>query len=275
MSSSTPYFVLCVDDEPSGLGLREVILQRKGYTVFTAENASDALAIFNSRDVDIVVTDHLLGRTTGTVMAKEMKRLKPRVPIIVLSGTTDTLEDIEIADAFLSKAEGPEILLSKVKELASRSRMTRVSSVADLTMEEELVATPSETLQLLAAIVESSNDAIFSKALDGKILTWNRAAETMYGYRADEIIGKSVSILQPADRRSEVHEMVERLKNGQKVEHLETTRVAKTAIYSPCRLPYRPFGMPKAGSSAPPPSRTILPAQSLPSNRYETLKNWR
>src|ERR1700676_5027313 len=131
-------------------------------------------------------------------MTKEMKRLKPHVPIIVLSGTTDTPEGIEIVDAFLSKADGPESLLAKVEELAVRSRTTRASSVAELPKEEKRFSTQSATLQLLAAIVESSDDAIFSKTPDGTIMTWNKAAESMYGYHAAEIIGKSVSILQPS-----------------------------------------------------------------------------
>jgi PAS domain S-box-containing protein len=227
MSISPPYLVLCVDDEPSGLQLRQLILERKGYLVSTASTAPAALALFISRDFDLVVTDHLLGRETGTAMAQQMKRLKPDVPIIVLSGATDSPEGIEIADSFLSKAEGPESLLAKVHELAGRSRRMRVSSVARPLKEEKLFSTQSETLQLLAAIVESSDDAIFSKTLDGSIMTWNHAAEKIYGYHADEIIGRSVSLLQPTDRLGELRTILERLKNGKKVDQFETMRVAK------------------------------------------------
>lgn len=191
----------------------------------TAETVSKALALFKSRDFDLVITDHLLGRDTGTAMAKEMKRLRPTVPIIVLSGATDTPEDIATADAFLSKAEGPEVLLAKVKELAVRSRTARASR-ADLPEKESLLTEPG-TLQTLAAIVESSDDAIFSKTLDGTIMTWNKAAEGIYGYLAEDIIGRSVLLLEPSDRGGEVHNILERLKNNQKVDHFETTRVAK------------------------------------------------
>ena len=81
-----------------------------------------------------------------------------------------------------------------------RSRATRASGIADLPKEEKQFSTQSETLQLLAAIVESSDDAIISKTLDGTVMTWNKAAERMYGYRAEEIIGKSISLVQPTDR---------------------------------------------------------------------------
>ena len=136
--SSPPvsYSVLCVDDEPSGLNLRQLILERKGYLVSTARTASEGLALFKAKEFDLVVTDHLLGRDTGTAMAKEMKRLSPFVPIIVLSGATDTPEGIEIADAFLSKAEGPERLLTKVHEFVTRSRAARASGSADPSKEE-------------------------------------------------------------------------------------------------------------------------------------------
>jgi len=125
---SAPYFVLCVDDEPSGLTLRQLILERKGYLVATARTASEDLALFKAGDFDLVVTDHLLGRDTGTAMAKEMKLLRSFVPIIVLSGATDTPDSIEIVDAFLSKAEGVECLLAKVREFPLRSRAARADS---------------------------------------------------------------------------------------------------------------------------------------------------
>jgi PAS domain S-box-containing protein len=58
--------------------------------------------------------------------------------------------------------------------------------------------------KLLASIVDSSDDAILSKTLDGVITTWNKAAERIYGYQAEEIIGHSISLLMPPDRRGEM-----------------------------------------------------------------------
>jgi PAS domain S-box-containing protein len=226
MAASTPYRVLCIDDEPSGLKLRKLILERKGYTVSTADNASEALATFKSGNFNIVITDHLLGRETGAAMAKEMKKLRPDTPIIMLSGVADAPTDSNI-DAFLSKAEGPECLMAKVHEFAVRSQSLEFGRTGGLPQGRKRLSTQGDTQQLLAAIVESSDDAIFSKSLDGTITSWNHAAEKIYGYRADEIIGKSVSLLQPPDRLGEVHEILERLKNGHKVDQFETTRVAK------------------------------------------------
>ena len=81
--------------------------------------------------------------------------------------------------------------------------------------------------RLLASIVESSDDAIFSKTLDGIITTWNKAAERIYGYQAAEIVGQPVSVLMPRDRANEMTEIVERIRNGERVDQYETTQRTK------------------------------------------------
>jgi diguanylate cyclase (GGDEF)-like protein/PAS domain S-box-containing protein len=85
----------------------------------------------------------------------------------------------------------------------------------------------SDAHQQLAAIVESSDDAIFSKSTDGTILTWNRAAERLYGYRADEVVGRPVAILAPMDRAEEMDDILDRVADGQRIEHLETVRMRR------------------------------------------------
>jgi PAS domain S-box-containing protein len=84
-----------------------------------------------------------------------------------------------------------------------------------------------ETSSRLAAIVESSDDAIVSKALDGTVLTWNAAAERMYGYQAAEIVGRSIYDLVPNDLRSEEESILKRVGRGEHVAHYETRRCRK------------------------------------------------
>jgi PAS domain S-box-containing protein len=79
----------------------------------------------------------------------------------------------------------------------------------------------------LAAIVESSDDAIISKDLNGIITTWNTGAERIFGYAAWEVIGRSVTILGPPDRLDEVHGILERIRRGERVHHFETVRRRK------------------------------------------------
>lgn len=83
------------------------------------------------------------------------------------------------------------------------------------------------TAYLLAAIVDSSFDAIVSKNLDSIIQTWNAAAQRMFGYTAEEAIGQSVMMLIPPDLRSEETEIISRIRRGERVESFETVRVRK------------------------------------------------
>src|SRR5579884_189268 len=93
----------------------------------------------------------------------------------------------------------------------------------------------------LAAIVENSIDAIFSKDLDGVIQTWNRGAERLYGYTAEEAVGQSVRMLVPEDRIDEWYAIVQRLRCGESVERLETERVRKDGQRIPVALTVSPL----------------------------------
>jgi PAS domain S-box-containing protein len=79
----------------------------------------------------------------------------------------------------------------------------------------------------LAAIVESSDDAIVTKDLNGIIVTWNKGAERLFGYTADEVIGKPVNILIPPERDDEEPTILERIRRGKRVDHYETVRRRK------------------------------------------------
>ena len=84
-----------------------------------------------------------------------------------------------------------------------------------------------EARSRLAAIVASSDDAIIGKTLDGTITNWNSGAENIYGYAADEVLGCPITVLVPADRPSEVPNILELVKRGEKIDHYETVRVRK------------------------------------------------
>jgi PAS domain S-box-containing protein len=84
-----------------------------------------------------------------------------------------------------------------------------------------------DELLRLASIVESSDDAIISKDLRGIIMSWNRGAEQIFGYAAEEMIGKPVTILIPPDRQDEEPRILERIRAGKKIDHFETVRQPK------------------------------------------------
>src|SRR5215216_1619976 len=79
----------------------------------------------------------------------------------------------------------------------------------------------------LSAIIESADDAVISKTLDGIITSWNKGAERIFGYTADEVIGKPVTVLIPADHENEEPTILARLRAGDRIEHYETIRVRK------------------------------------------------
>ena len=93
----------------------------------------------------------------------------------------------------------------------------------------------------LAKAVESSDDAIISKDLNGIITSWNRAAERIFGYQADEIIGKSIRILIPADRQDEEDVVLSRIRAGQTITHFETIRQRKDGTLIPISLTVSPI----------------------------------
>jgi PAS domain S-box-containing protein len=85
----------------------------------------------------------------------------------------------------------------------------------------------SRLSSLLAAIVDSSDDAVVSKNLDGTITSWNKSAERMFGYTAAEAIGQSITLIIPRGRREEEVEILGRISRGERVDHFETVRVRK------------------------------------------------
>jgi PAS domain S-box-containing protein len=95
-------------------------------------------------------------------------------------------------------------------------------ATGDLSMEQI-----REARNFLASIVDSSDDAIISKDLDGYILSWNKGAERLYGYTSKETIGKHVSMLTPPDRPDEIPAIMNRLRRGELIDHYETVRVKK------------------------------------------------
>lgn len=94
---------------------------------------------------------------------------------------------------------------------------------------------------LLAAIVNSSDDAIISKKLDGTITSWNNGAQRLFGYAPEEIVGQSIFKLIPADRRDEEPRIIERLTKGERVDHFETIRVKKNGELFPISLTISPI----------------------------------
>jgi PAS domain S-box-containing protein len=97
------------------------------------------------------------------------------------------------------------------------------------------------TARLLASIVESSDDAIIGKSLDGVIQSWNAAAERLFGHTAEQAVGRHISLLIPAERLAEEDTIIARLKTGQRIDHLETERLGTDGRRIPVSLTISPI----------------------------------
>ena len=138
-------------------------------------------------------------------------------------------ERVEHFETFRARKDGTKfevsLSLSPIKDAAGRiigvSRVPR-----NITERREA----ERATGLLAAIVDCSDDAIVSKTLDGVISSWNKSAERMFGYTAEEAVGKHISLIIPLDRREEETRILEQLRRGERVDHFETVRVRKDGV---------------------------------------------
>jgi PAS domain S-box-containing protein len=119
------------------------------------------------------------------------------------------------------------VVLSAIRDVSERKRIEHEL----LNANEELRLRKDRQLweyqNRLALIVDSSHDAIIGKNLDGIITSWNNAAERIYGYTAEEVIGRTIAVLAPADRKDEIAGILQDIREGRPVEHFETIRVTK------------------------------------------------
>jgi len=101
---------------------RRLLLSIAGYTVLTAESGDVALRLFNCNHVDLVLTDHLLPDLTGAQLASEMKRRKPEVPIVLLTGLVEPPSEFKYADLLLTKGMTPPEFLAAIAKLLSKGQ---------------------------------------------------------------------------------------------------------------------------------------------------------
>lgn len=112
--------ILCIDDEELGLRVRKIVLERAGYRVEAAVNGQLGLSIFEKQRVDLVVLDYYMPGMHGGAVAEEMRRLRPEVPIILLSAYINLPpEVVRTVDCTVLKGDGPEVLLTRIKDLLS------------------------------------------------------------------------------------------------------------------------------------------------------------
>ncbi|SRR6266403_3559340 len=115
--------LLCVDDNQSSLDICKIILEDFGYEVSTASSAREGLEIFVSNVIDAVILDYQMPEMNGELVAAEMRRKKPQVPILMLSGCVSVPETaLQLVDGYIAKGDPVEFMLLAVHQVLSRGK---------------------------------------------------------------------------------------------------------------------------------------------------------
>src|SRR5271169_5839642 len=133
---------------------------------------------------------------------------------------------VEISLSPVTTGDGM-IVLSVIRDISDRKRIEEELRRANEELDRKRSRELRDSENRLALIVDSSQDAIIGKNLDGTVTHWNKGAEHIYGYTAQEMIGRPISVLAPKDRADEIPAILEKIRHGQRVEYFESVRVTK------------------------------------------------
>jgi PAS domain S-box-containing protein len=218
-----PLRVLLVEDSDRDAELMVHHLESSGYKVHhqRVHNAATMEAALGREQWDLVLCDYVLPGFDVAPAIDLLKSKKLDLPFIVVSGTVGEELAVEVMKAgahdFIVKDKLARLAPAIEREL--REAQVRVQRAADL-----------EKLFYLAAIVDSTGEAITSQNMDGIITTWNAGARQLFGYTEAEAVGKSISIIMPESLHPTRHEIFETLKAGKSIEPFETKRVRKDGV---------------------------------------------
>ncbi len=122
--------LLCVDDNQSSLKICKIILENSGYKVLTASSGREGLEVFSSNAIDAVILDYQMPEMNGELVAAEMKRTNPEIPILMLSGWVPLPESaLRLVDEFVAKGDRVEFMLLTVQQVLSRGEKRKLVRV--------------------------------------------------------------------------------------------------------------------------------------------------
>jgi len=215
--------VLLVEDSRPDADLMVRHLESIGYNVHHQRvyNAATMEKALDREQWDLVLCDYMLPNFEVALAIDVLKSKKLDLPFIVVSGTVGEKLAVEVMKAgahdFIVKDNLTRLAPAIDREL--REAQARIQRASDL-----------EKLFYLAAIVDSTGEAIFSQNMDGIITTWNAGARQLFGYTEAEALGRSVFIIIPEFLRASTLEIFENLRNGKPIEHFETVRLRNDGV---------------------------------------------
>ena len=226
--------VLVVEDSENDAALVLEELRKEGYEPMAerVQTAEELRLALSRHTWDVILSDYVMPQFSGPDALKIVREKNADIPFIVISGVYG-----EEAAVSMMKAGANDYLV--------KNNLARLVPAVEREMESARArharAQAENMARYLAMIVESSDDAIYGIKLDGTVVSWNRAAERVYGFRAGEIIGRNVSILYPDERLDELIDSMERIKRGDHVGHSETGRLRKGGRLVPISVTMSPM----------------------------------
>jgi two-component system, cell cycle sensor histidine kinase and response regulator CckA len=215
-----PLRVLIVEDSVDDTFFIVRELQRGGYNVDfeRVETPAGMQTALKSRTWDLVISDFSMPMFGGAAALGLYQQSGQDVPFILVSGTMGE----EIAVEMLKAGAHHYVMKDNLSKLVPAVGRELIAS------EQRRIYREIEAAHAyLASIVSSCNDAIIGKTLQGTVVSWNNGAEKLYGYTAAEMVGRPITLLCPDYRPEDLTEAMDRIRQGEKVEQLETVRVRK------------------------------------------------
>jgi PAS domain S-box-containing protein len=221
------------DHELVRRGVRSLLAARSDFEVCgEAVDGRDGVDKAGRLRPDVVVMDIGMPNLNGFDATRLIRNAFPDIGVLILSQdeSPEIVKEAFRAGAlgYVAKANLSEQLQNAVKAVSyGKEFVTEGPNSGNHKMDPSQTALEQAQARL-AAIVESSDDAIISKDLNGIISSWNTAAERIFGYSAQEAIGQPITIIIPSDLREEEAQILKRIRNGERLEHFETVRITKS-----------------------------------------------
>jgi sigma-B regulation protein RsbU (phosphoserine phosphatase) len=226
--------ILIVEDSENDVLLLLEELKQKNYAPVCqrVETRDEFLAALKSRAWDAVISDYVLPRFSGPEALKLFRHEGLDLPFIMVSGIYGEEKAVTMMKAgasdYILKSNLSRLVPALERELEAAQQRRRRKRAEG-------------AMQYLAAIVESSDDAIYGKDLDSIIASWNPAAERLFGYSAEEIIGRSTVALFPLNRRDELLDILASIRRGETVSIPDTERLHKDGRPVPVSVTISPI----------------------------------
>ncbi len=215
-----PLRLLIIEDSAADALLMVTELKREGFDIAfeRVDTAATVQAALTTRPWDAIICDFSMPKLKGSEALIAYRNAGLDIPFIVVSGMVgeEAVADMLKTGAhdFVIKGHPARLVTAMRRELAAGQQRREHRQAENIST-------------FLASIVQSCEDAIIGKTLEGTVVSWNKGAERLFGFTSEEMIGKSLSVLMPQFRPEELPDLCDRLRRGESVEAMETVRIRK------------------------------------------------